>query len=396
MPYEEPQEEELSLLDIFMTLWRRKWLIIFLSFIFGCFGIYRAFTSPFIYRAECRITPPSSGRSGGFLAQLGGLADIMGFSATASTGQMMIGILQGNSVVDTIIDRFNLMERYKQEIRLQARSATLRNLEATEDAKSGIISIAFLDRSPDIAADIANAFVDELQNKLRELSVRDAQQKRNFFESQLLQAQQELNTAENDLINYQRSRGLVSFNAQASAILASINSLRNRIASKNVEISTLSSYARRDNPRLRLAQSELEAMTKELRKLEEEQQKTDSYGRNVSADLLSSIGQMPEMSIEHQKLVRALQFANTKYDTMLRQYENARLSEANDISTVQIIDPAMPPDYKYLPRRARIIILSGMAGFALGVFWAFLADHVKNLRRAQRKREREEYDDDDE
>ena len=382
MPYEDEQEEELSLLDIFSVLWRKKWLILIFTFIFGIISLYRAFTATLIYRAECRIIPPSSsGIGGGLLASLGGIADLVGLPRTATNGQMMIGILQGNTVVDAIIDKFNLMEEYEQEIRLRARTAILTKLELAEDSKSGIISVAFMDKSPDMAANIANAFVDELGKKLLEISVNDATKKRNFFESQLKQAHQELSTAENDLIKYQQSIGVVAFEAQTGSLLASMNSLKNRIAAKNVEISTLSSYARKDNPRLRLAQSELDAMTKELRKLEEEQQRTDIYGRVSSGDMLSSIGQLPEISFEYQKHMRALRFATAKYEMMLRQYESAKLSESIDISTISIIDPATPPDYKYLPKRARMVMLGTMMGFALGVFLAFLSDQLQKLRK---------------
>lgn len=386
MPYEDEQEQELSLLDIFNIVWRRKGLIFLLTFIFGGAALAYAFLSPLIYRAECRLIPPQGARGGGMLAQLGGIADLVGLPGTATSGQMMIGVLQGDSVVDAIIDKFGLMEEYEQDIRLRAREATLKNLEADEDTKSGIISVAFLNEDPQRAADIANAFVAELQKKLQEMSITDAQQKRAFFENQLMQAQQELNTAEADLIAYQQSRGVIALESQTGALLASINSLRNRIAAKNVEISTLSSYARRDNPRLRLLQSELDAMTKELRKLEEEQQRADRRG-TTSSDLLSSVGQVPELGIEYQRYMRTLRFATAKYELMMRQYENARLSEASDLSTVQIIDPAKAPDYKYKPKRAQITIIGIMAGFSLGVFWAFLSEHLRALREAQDDRD---------
>jgi len=276
-----------------------------------------------------------------------------------------------------------------------ARSAALRGLDASEESRSGILGIAYISKDPQKAADMANAFVEELQRKLRELSVNDAQQRMRFFENQLMQAQQELNVAEADLINYQQSRGVIAFESQTGALLASINSLRNRIAAKNVEISTLSSYARKDNPRLRLAHSELDAMTKELRKLEEEQKKADRWGGSTSGDLLSSIGQVPELGIEYQRYMRNLRFATAKYELMLRQYENARLSEANDLSTIMIVDRATPPDYKYGPRRTRMVIIGTSAGFALGVVWSFLAAHINALLKERRKRGYDyEYDDD--
>ena len=395
MPFEDERfEEELSLLDIFNVLWRKKFFIIFVTFIFGLTALIYAFTRDFTYRAECRILPPQGRGSSSILSQFGGLADFVGLPTAATSGQMMIGILQGDSVVDAIIDKFNLMNRYSQDIRLRARTTTISNLETAEDNKSGIISIAFIDKEPKFAADVANAFVVELQRKLQEVSLADAQQRRNFFENQLKQAQQELNEAESEMIQYQQSKGVIALESQASEILASIASLRNRIAAKNVEISTLSSYAKRDNPRLKLLQTELDAMTRELRKLEEEQSKTDYSRRRTSSgegDLLSSIGQVPELGIEYQRYVRALQFATAKYELMLRQYENARLSEASDLSTISILDYATPPDYKYGPKRARITIMGTFVGFALSIFWSFLSEHLKALSKAKRE---SEYDED--
>ena len=386
-------EDELSLLDIVSILWRKKFFIIFVTFIFAVLSLWHALTRDLTYRAECRILPPQGRGSSSVLSQFGGLADFVGLPTAATSGQMMIGILKGDSVVDAIIDKFNLMNRYSQDIRLRARSATIGNLETAEDNKSGIISIAFIDKEPQFAADVANAFVVELQKKLQEVSLADAQQRRNFFENQLKQAQQELNEAESEMINYQQSKGVIALESQAGEILASIASLRNRIAAKNVEISTMSSYAKRDNPRLKLLQTELDAMTRELRKLEEEQSKTDYSRRKSSSgegDLLSSIGQVPELGIEYQRYVRALQFATAKYELMLRQYENARLSEASDLSTISILDYATPPDYKYGPKRARIAIMGTFIGFALSIFWSFLSEHLKALRKAKREREYDE------
>ena len=383
MPYEE--EQELSLLDIFRIIWGRKWLIFFLTFVFGAGATIYAFTAPFIYRAECRVLPPGTG-GGGLASQLGGLASFMGLgtASTASRGQTMLGILQGDSVVDVIIDKFNLMEELSIDIRLRARDAVLAKLEATEDTKSGIISVAYQDKDPQRAADIANAFVEQLQIKMREMSFLDAQEKRTFFENQLVQAQQQLADAENAMMRYQQNSGVLALGSQTASLLGSIAGLRNQIAAKNVEISSLSSYAREDNPRLKLARSQLEAMTKELHRLEEEQRRTERRpGRVMSGDILSSLGNVPELNVEYMRYERDLRFANVKYDTMLRQYENAKLSEASDLSTLQVIDPATPPDWKFKPTRAQIMVIGTMIGFCIGVFWAFLSAHIRSLKEGQ-------------
>ncbi|MBQ3402056.1 MAG: hypothetical protein IJG65_01595 [Synergistaceae bacterium] len=391
MPYDDDEEQELSLIDIFSILWRRKWAIFFLTFVFGTIATIYAFTSPFIYRAECRILPQQGG--GGIASAFGGLAAFAGLSATATQGQMMIGVIKGDTVVDAIIDKFNLMEEFSLDIRLDARRRTLRNLEADEDSKSGIVSIAYLSKDPKKAADIANEFVAELQKQLWTISFNDAQAKRRFFQAQLDLAQQELSEAEEAMMNYQQSSGVVALEAQTRTILESIARLKSQIAAKNIEISSLSSYTHRDNPRLKLARTQLEAMNKELHNLEEEQRRT-SRGRNdglLSGDAMLSIGQVPEFSLEYQRYYRKLRAANAKYDSLLRQYETARLSEASDISTISIIDRATPPDWKYKPKRAQIMMIGTMAGFALGVFLAFLAAHLAALKES---REAQEYYDD--
>lgn len=399
MPYEE--EQELTLLDVFNTLWRRKFLIIFITFVFAAGSLIYALTRPLIYRAECKILPPSmnSGGIAGFSGQLGGLADFISLPRRATTAQILIGILRGDSVVDSIIDKFNLMEELSTDIRDSARSAVLSGLDATEEARSGLISIAYLSIDPQKAADMANAFVAALQKKLQDLSMEDANQRRNFFENQLAQAQQELNEAEDIMINYQRDSGIIAFESQAQSLLSSIASLRNQIAAKNVQISSMQSYARPDNPRLRVAKSELDAMTKELHRLEEEQMRSDNTSRRhrtLSGDLSLSAGQIPELGIEYQRYVRQLRFATAKWELMLRQYENARLSEANDLSTISVLDYATPPDYKYLPRRARICIIGTGAGGILGIFLAFLFEHLKAVKKARRyaHNDNEDYDDD--
>ncbi|MBR1438106.1 MAG: hypothetical protein IJ587_06160 [Synergistaceae bacterium] len=381
MPYED-DEVEIDLIELFGLMWRRKGIIILLMILFGGAATIYAFTTPFIYRAECRIVSNAGGSSaaGGLMAQLGGLASFAGLPTKATPGQLMLGILKVDSVVDAIIDKFNLMEELQQEIRLNARAAVLKTLEANEDAQSGIISVAYIHKDPQKAADIANAFVEQLQIKLREMAINDAQEKRAFFENQFLIAQQELSDAENAMMRYQQNSGVLALGSQTASLLDSIASLRNQIAAKNVEISSLASYAREDNPRLKLARSQLEAMNKELRNLEEEQKRTERIQRKpLSSDLLSSLGNVPEINVEYMRYERAIRFANVKYETMLRQYENAKLSEASDLSTLQIIDPATPPDYKYKPKRAQIMMIGTFIGFFLGAAWIFI-QYMRSMR----------------
>ena len=370
-------EEEISLIDLFKIFWGRKILIINLTMIFAFGSLAYSLYLPFIYKAECRILPPSQGssRMAGLMAQMGGLADLVGLSGggAANSGQMMIGILKGNTVVDAIIDRFNLMELYEQDIRLNMRKTVTDNiLEVNEDIKSGIVTVAALDEDPVRAADIANAFVEELQKRLQGLSLTEAGQRRLFFEAQLKQAQQSLADAEDAMLRYQQESGVIVLEPQMKALLESITALRGKIAEKNVEVSSLQTYAKQNNPQLKLAQSQLEAMNQELERLEEQQK--------MSGKAFPSMSQAPELGMEYQRYYRDVQIAGAMYEVMLKQFEAAKLDEAKDFSTVQIVDPATPPDYKYKPSRAKITIIGTMLGMFLGCAWAFFANYIQSLK----------------
>ena len=98
---------------------------------------------------------------------LGGLANPPVVAENVTPGQMMIGLMKRNSIVDIIIDKFALMDVYKQKLRGRMRDMLIKKLmETNDDPKSGIISIGILDEYPQRAADIANAFIETLQEKI--------------------------------------------------------------------------------------------------------------------------------------------------------------------------------------------------------------------------------------
>lgn len=389
MPYDEEVDldQELTLLDIWNIFWRGRFLVLFLAIFFGLAGAVYSLFMPTTYRSVCKIITGQSGGVGGLAGS--GLAELFGMPARTTNAQMLIAMMKVDSVVDIVIDELNLMEGLSPDKRYALRGKIGGSVNA-KTGEGGIIDIECINTDSEDTALIANAFVGAVQKKMQELSIEDAQQKRRFFEEQLLLAQQELSTAEDAMAVYQRSSGLVAFESQTQSLLSSIASLRNQIAAKNVEISSLKSYTRNDNPRLRLAQSQLDAMTKELRRLEEESRTNSRQdGINPYGDLSS--GRIPELEIEYQRYARALRFATAKYEAMMRQYESAKLSEVNDISSVSVVEPAVPPRGKYGPKRTRIALAAFGGGFVLGIFIVFLVAHIRTLRKNQEDIEEEEY-----
>ncbi|MDR1379397.1 MAG: hypothetical protein LBJ36_10160 [Synergistaceae bacterium] len=336
------------------------------------------FFSPRIYQAESRILPPSQGGSAAMamLSQLGG-GGLLGLTGSSTTGELLCGVLRSQTVVDKIIDQFDLMTIYKEEYRIKMREkVTSSILRATEDIKNRIVTVAVLDEDPERAARIANAFVAELKNAMQSLAIGEAAQRRLFFEQQMLTTHKTLGDAEDELQRYQEKSGLVAIEPQLEAMLTSIAALRAQVAAKEVELSALRTYARGGNPNLRRAESELSALRIELAKLEQQQEQKASENST-----LSSLHEAPQLGLEYQRRLRDVKFATAMYELILKQLEAAKIDEAREAMVVQIIDPAIPPDYKFKPKRAQIIVIATLLGLCLGVLWALWANYLEVVKK---------------
>jgi capsule polysaccharide export protein KpsE/RkpR len=220
---------------------------------------------------------------------------------------------------------------------------------------------------------MANAFIEELKNVMQSLAIGEAAQRRLFFEQQMLQARKTLDDAEDELQRYQEKSGLIVMEPQMEALLTSISALRAQVAAKEVEMSALRTYARSGNPNLRRAESELVALRGELTKLEQ-QQGTNALDGNGS---MTSLREAPQLGLEYQRRLRDVKYAATMYELMIKQFEAAKIDESREAMVVQIVDPATPPDYKFKPRRALIVIFATLLGLCLGMLWAMFANYVE-------------------
>jgi uncharacterized protein involved in exopolysaccharide biosynthesis len=373
-------QEERTLYEFLLLFVKKKKLIALFMLVFGGGAVLYCLIAPKIYRAEARIMPSSQGTSGiasAMISQMGIGLGLAGLSELSTNGQLMIGILRGESVVDKIIDRFDLMNFYEKEYRVKMREYVISNiLEMAEDAKSGIVTVAALDEDPARAAEMANAFVDELKKVFQSLAIGSAAQRRIFFEQQLVQSHKDLGDAEDALRIYQEESGLIVMEPQFQAMLDSIETLRAQVAAKEVEISSLRTYARNDNPNLKRAATELVALRVELNKLEQQQTlKIDDKARSTS------LREAPQLGLEYQRRLRDVKFASAIYELMMQQFEAAKIDESREATVVQIIDPASPPDYKYKPKRIQILLLGIFAGLCLGMTWVLFADYFEAMKR---------------
>ena len=180
---------------------------------------------------------------------------------------LFVAMLTSRTIEDNLINRFDLRKVYRAKTYQDARKKLDKRSEILA-TKEGLISVSVTDNDPKRAAEIANAYVEELHNLNQNLAITEASQRRLFYEQQIKAEQKELSAAELALKQAQEKSGLLQPDAQGRAIIAGIADLRAQVASHEVQLQTMRSYATPNNPDLKRAETELAGLRGQLAKLE--------------------------------------------------------------------------------------------------------------------------------
>jgi uncharacterized protein involved in exopolysaccharide biosynthesis len=366
-----PPEDEIDLTELFRALSRRWRLILGITAASAAVAVVVSLLLPVYYKAETRILPPQdkgSNLAAQLLGQAGGLIGMAGGAVgVKSQGELFMAMTKSRTFLDRMVDRFDLMKLNKGKYREDARTMLAGSLKVQEDRKSGIISLTVEDRDPKRAADMANAFVEELKSFVGGFAISEAGQRRMFFEEQIRHTKESLSRAEEEVKGFQQRTGAFQIDAQTNAIIGGIANLRAKISAKEVEAKVLRSFATAQNPDLQRIEEEVRALRVELEKVES--------GKGRGFDPLMSSERVPATGMEYLRKLRQLKYNETLYELLVKQFELAKLDEARDAVVIQVIDRAVPPERKSRPRRAQIVLLATITMLFLSVFIVLLLEH---------------------
>ena len=343
-------DDAVSLLDLALPLVEHWKLWILGSLAIGLVALGIAFLMTPSYTARTTFLPPQQQQSGmaSALASLGGLAGLAGAAGVIkSPADQYVALMQSVSATDRLIDQFKLQQVYESKYRFEARRALEQNTRIAIGKKDGLISVEVDDESPQRAAEMANAYVEELRRLTSTLAVSEAQQRRLFFERELKDARDQLARAQQAL---QASGFTVgALRAEPKAAAESYARLKAEITAAEVRTQVLRGSLADSAPEVQRQLSQLSALRAQLARLE---QATDA---NVGPDYLTKY--------------REFKYRETLFELFARQYEIARVDESREGALIQVVDPAVPPEYKSKPKRVFIAVAATLLSLLLlGMF----------------------------
>lgn len=358
--------DEIHLLDLLVILARHKKLLIGTPIVTGALAMAISMLLPPVFTSTVKIMPPQQQQSSNvaaMLGQLGGLAGAAGgMAGMKSPADLYVGLLESRTVADNLIARFKLQERYDANM-AGTRKALSSHSEIATGKKDGMITVSVRDESPQFAANLANAYVEELMKLNQSMALTEASQRRLFFEKQMAEAKDQLANAEVALRTTQEKTGMIQPDAQVQAIIANAAQLKGTIAAKEVELNAMRTFAAGSNPELLRAQEELRGLQRQLARLE---------SNSKDGDFMVATGKIPAAGVSYVRSMRDVKYYETIFEVLARQFEMAKIDEAKDSSVIQVLDKAIPAEQKTSPKRALMSIAGVVGGFILGIILAFV------------------------
>lgn len=374
-----------SLFDYWDVLVARRTLIASLCFIAVAASLAISLLLPNIFESTASVLPQLESKEGGMLAALltspaaGGMAQNLGLglpSMPTTPTDVFVSILKSRVMADDVIAKFNLMDRYREKTMVDTRKELEDHLRITV-TKEKVIKVAVEDIDPQIAADMANFYVANLDRVNRTVTVSKAGQNRAFIERRLTETVESMAKAEEALRDFQTKNKTVAVEAQAKVMIEAAAILQGQITAQEVQLQVMGSYLSPDNPDLARIRSNVEELKKQLTIMGSGK---DGKGMVLGDRLHPAMTNVPDLALQFGRLFRQVKVQETLFTLLTSQHEQAKIAEARDTPTVQVLDPAVPADKRSRPRLLLNLAVACVLSIVVGVFLAFFLDYRTRVR----------------
>jgi len=337
-------------------------------------GAMIAVLTPNRYQATVQLMPPDTASSSS-VAMLQALSSKAGVGASiagdllgmGSSGDLFLGILRSRTVEDRLINRFDMRRVYWYKTYADTRRQLEQNTSISADRKTGIISIVVTDRDRVRAAGLAQAYVEELDRLVSELTTSAAHRERVFLEQRLDVVHGELQDASRQFSDFSSKNGAIDIQVQGKAMVEAAATLQGQLIAAESELHGLEQIYAPENVRVRSLRARVAELQQQLNKLGG---KGSEAGQSADPnDLYPSIRELPVLGLQYAELFRRVKVQETVFEALTQQYELAKVQEAKEIPSVKVLDAAQPPEKKSGPPRIIYTLTGGFLVFFFVSCW---------------------------
>ncbi len=320
-----------------------------------------SFLIPIEYKATSTVMINQSKNSnllGSLNSNVGSLIGSALFGGTGKSVDKMFGYLESRKILLKVIKKFNLVsyyeiKKFKRDLTLKA----LRNDAEFELTDNGFIKISVINKNPQMAANIVNYFVDQLDSLNKEYSISYAKKYRMFVQKRYMKNISDLNKAENQLERFQEKNKIYAIPAQFEIAFKAMGKLESDLVLKQLEADLIKATQGANSPSYTIANEQVKILKQKLN--------TIGNGKHLTNQsiIFFNLDSIPRLQKEYFRIKQEMEIQSKLLEYTLPMYEQALMEEQKNLPVVVVLDKAIPPELKYSPKRAFII---------LSVFFLFL------------------------
>jgi uncharacterized protein involved in exopolysaccharide biosynthesis len=365
-------------LYLLMARWRRFILRTVLLVCVAC--VIVLLLLPNWYKATTSVLPAERessfmGLASSLLQGVGALGgQEMVLPAFATPSHVYASILKSRTVVEAVVRKHGLKERYGSKTMDDAVKECLTHTRI-KVGPEGFVILSFEDTNRQRAADVANSFVETLNQINTEVSSSRARGNRVFLEDRLGATSEALGAAEDTLRRFQEINRAISIDDQMKAQIQNVAGLEGGLAMAEIELGLLERTMTPGHPEIVRKQMEISETRRRIKAMNVGGPGADDYGT-----LSVPFARVPGLALEYGRLLREVKIQETLFGLLTEQYERAKIQEVKDTPTIQVLDVAKPPEKKSRPKRLIILAITGGLGFVLSVLYASLSEHLARLK----------------
>ena len=360
----EPTNKPSKFGDYIYILYKWKKFIIINLLIVLALSVTYALLLPLEYKATATITLPPEQQMG-----FGGLTNILGgkssiasmgaklFGGTNQSEDIILGLLNSRTSLSKIIDKFDLMGYYEISDNNMDKALKAFKKDISSDPNEyGMIDFSVVNKNPRLSAEIANYMVSLTDSMNIKLNMKAAKNNRIFIEKRYLQNVSDLKIAEDSLYKFQRKYGIVAVPEQLEVTVKAAAEVESMLMKKEMETYVVKKVYGEDSPQYQAVLDEQNLLKSKVQELK------SSQNLSTLSNVLYPFKEMPDIAIQYLRAYREVELQETIMEFVLPMYEQAKVEEQKSIPTLLVIDKAIPPELKYSPKRATIV---------LGLFFLF-------------------------
>lgn len=280
-------------------------------------------------------------------------------------------ILKSRTIAEPVIEKFRLYQRYETTTFDETYEELLDNTDFRVTAE-GLLSVSAEDKDPKVAADMANAFVEELDRVNRDIASQRAKHNLDFVEDRLIEVRGDLDSARSKFENFQTENKAVDFDQQTRLVTERAVQLKVKQAEIDLELELAKQELASNNPRVIELERKRKIVSGQLVSLETENPDNSYFSVPIS--------KIPTLRGQYEMLYSQVQVNERLYEILLEQREQAKIQLSENSPTISVLDPARAPSLRSRPQRTLIVVATFGFALVISVLVASAAEYLRRLK----------------